>query len=79
MAMMLKPMCRCSEWMGREFLWLQKNSLKSMKHQGGAGEVFFKALCIIIFAPRGQIVYKEFYIDVLKCLRIAVHMNRPEV
>jgi len=57
----------------------QKSTGESVKDQGDAGCVFYwKAIVHHEFVPRGQMVNKQFYQEVLARMRDAVRRKRPE-
>jgi len=58
------------------------NTSESLKCEGGGDSFFFfdqEGIAHYEFVPHGETVNKEFYLNVLKCLRKAVQRKRPEV
>ena len=79
MCMMLKPRCNRRSGWGKGLVD-QKSTDESVKDQGVVGGVFdWKDIAHHEFVPRGQMVNKQMYQDVLVRLRVAVRMKRTEL
>ena len=79
MGVMLKPRCNRRSGWGKDLLD-QKDTDESFKDQGVVGCVFdWKGIVHHEFVPRGQMVNKQFYQEVLACWRNAVRRKRPEL
>jgi len=80
MGMMLKPRCN-PQWMGRGSPRQKKSTDESVKDQGDVGFFFFfwKGIVHHEFVPRGQMVNKQLYQEVLTRLRNDVRRKSPEL
>jgi len=79
MGMMLKPRCNRRSGWGKGLLE-QKDTDESVKDQGVVGCVFgWKGIVHHKFVPRGKMVNRQLYQEVLARLRDPVHRKRPEL
>ena len=68
-----------SQWMGKASL-RPKEAHVSVKDQGVVGFFFdWKGIVHHEFVPYSQMVNKQFYQEVLACLRDALRRKRPEL
>jgi len=66
---------------GERISYTKKSTDESVKDQGVVSCFFFdwKGTVNHEFVPRGQMVNKQLYQEILACLRDAVHRKRPEL